>query len=111
VNDEEHIVAPRLCSGRPCARRRVCKFEDDAFADAPHAADDLAVNRFDRRIDGAKYEGAEEVNPLEALSDDVARQRFEIDEDVGELGQPFSLFSTTRRSARASSDDRRSGAG
>ena len=70
MNDEEHIV---------------CKFEDDAFADAPHAADDLAANRFDGRIDGAKYEWAEEVNPLEALSDDVSCQRFEIDDNVGKF--------------------------
>ena len=34
---------------------------------------------------GAKDEGAEEMNPLETLSDDVACQRFEVDEDIREL--------------------------
>ena len=38
-----------------------------------------------RRIDGAQDEGAEEVETLEALSDDVPRQRLEVDDDVGEL--------------------------
>ena len=64
----------------------VSELENDAFADAAHAADDLTVKRVDGRIDGPKNERAEEVNPLEALADDVARQRFEVDNDVGELG-------------------------
>ena len=70
MNDEEHIV---------------CKVEDDALADAPHAEDGLAVDRFDRRLDRSENERAEEMDPFEAPPDDVACQRFEIDDDVGQF--------------------------
>ena len=89
--------------------RSSAKREHDALADAAHVADGLAVERFDRRIDGPENEGAEEAESLEAPADDVAGQRLDVDDDVGQFRQ--SLSAATRRSARASTDDRRSGAG
>jgi hypothetical protein len=71
MDHEEHIVV---------------EFEHDALADPADAADDPAVDRFDRRINGSKNERAEEMNSLEAPSDDVACQRFEVDDDIRELG-------------------------
>ena len=62
------------------------KREDDTLADTPHAADDLALNGVDRRIDRAEDEWTVENETLEAASDDVTRQRLEVDNDVGELG-------------------------
>ena len=41
----------------------------------------------DRRIDGAQDERAEELHALEALADDVPRQRLDVDDDVGQFGQ------------------------
>ena len=76
MNDEEHIVR---------------KIENDALADAPHAADDMAVDRFDRRIDGTENERAEEMDPLEGPADDVVCQRFEIDDDVGKFWQEVRI--------------------
>ena len=64
--------------------------EDDALADAADAANDLAVDRVDRRIDGAEDERAVEDEPLEAAADDVARQRLEVDDDVGKFGNVIS---------------------
>jgi hypothetical protein len=60
--------------------------EDDALADAPHAADNPALNGLDRRIDRAEDEWTVEHETLEAASDDVTRQRLEVDNDVGKLG-------------------------
>jgi hypothetical protein len=48
----------------------------------------LAVDRLDRRIDRSEHERAEEMNALEAMADNVARQRVEIDDDVRKFGQP-----------------------
>jgi len=62
--------------------RVVREFEDDALAHTAYGADDLTVERLDWRIDGSKNERAEELNPPEAPTDDVARQRFEINNDV-----------------------------
>ena len=69
----------------------VVEGEDDALADAAHAADDRAVDRVDRRIDRAEDERAVEREPLEAAADDVARQRLEVDDDVGEFGHDERL--------------------
>jgi hypothetical protein len=66
------------------------KGDDDALADAADAANGLAVQRIDRRIDGAEDERAVEREPLEAAADDVARQRLEIDDDVGKFGNVIS---------------------
>ena len=60
--------------------------QDDALADAPHAADNLALNDLDRRIDRAEDEWTVEHETLEAASEDVTRQRLEVDNDVGKLG-------------------------
>ena len=60
--------------------------EDDALADAADAANDLSLKRVNRRIDRAQNEGAVECEALEAAPDDVARQRLEVDDDVGQLG-------------------------
>jgi len=60
--------------------------EDDPLADAADAANDLSLKGVDRRIDGAQNEGAVEREALEAAPDDMARQRFEVDDDVGQLG-------------------------
>jgi hypothetical protein len=68
----------------------VVKGDDDALADAADAANGLAVQRIDRRIDGAEDERAVEREPLEAASDDVARQRFKINDDVGKFGNVIS---------------------
>jgi hypothetical protein len=78
VDDEEEIGVKR---------------EDDTLADTPHAADDLALNGIDRRIDRAENEWTVENETLEAASDDVTRQRLEVDDDVGELGDV--IFSTS----------------
>jgi hypothetical protein len=68
----------------------VVEGEDDTLADAAHAADDLRLDGVDRRIDGAQDERAVEREPLEAASGDVARQRLEVDDDVGEFGDVIS---------------------
>src|SRR6059036_379709 len=68
-------------------KKIVVEFEDDALADAAHAAHDLAVDDVNRWIDGAEDEGAEEIEAFEALADDVAGQRFDVDNDVGKFRQ------------------------
>jgi hypothetical protein len=60
--------------------------QDDTLADAVDAADDLALDCVDRRIDGTEDEWTVEHETLEAASDDVTRQRLEVDNDVGKLG-------------------------
>jgi hypothetical protein len=60
--------------------------KDDPLADAADAANDLSLKGVDRRIDRAQNEGAVEDEPLQAVPDDVARQRFDVNDDVRELG-------------------------
>lgn len=67
--------------------------DDDPLADAADTAHDLPVDRLDRRIDGAQYERAVKGQALEAAADDVAGQRVEVDDDVGELGNVISAAS------------------
>ena len=64
----------------------VIECENDPLPDAADAANDLSLNGIDRRIDRAQDEGAVENEALEAAPDDVARQRLEVDDDVGQLG-------------------------
>ena len=68
----------------------VVEGEHEALADAAHTANGLGMNGSERRIDGAQDEGAVQGDPLEAAADDVARQRLEIDDDVGEFGNVIS---------------------
>jgi hypothetical protein len=60
--------------------------QHDALADAADAAHGAAVEDVNRGVDGAEDERAVEREPLEAATDDVARQRLEVDDDVGEFG-------------------------
>ena len=60
--------------------------EDDPLADAADAANDLSLKGVDRRIDRAQNERAVELEPLKGTPDDVTRQRLEVDDDVGQLG-------------------------
>ena len=62
------------------------KGQDDPLADAADAANDPSLKGVDRRIDRAQNEGAVKCEALEAAPDDVARQRLEVDDDVGQLG-------------------------
>jgi hypothetical protein len=64
--------------------------EDQPFADAADAADDLTVEDVDWRVDGPEDEGAVQREPLEPASDDVPRQRIEVDDNVGEFGDVIS---------------------
>jgi hypothetical protein len=48
-----------------------------------------------RRIDGTQDERAEEMNALERPTDDVGGQRFDIENDVGELGQRYFFNQAT----------------
>jgi hypothetical protein len=65
----------------------VIKGEDDALADAADTANGLALDGCDRGIDRAQNEGTEEIEALEAPSDDVPAQRFEVDNDIRQLRQ------------------------
>ena len=69
------------------------EYQDDPLADAADAANDLSLKAVDRRIDRAQNEGAVQCEALEAAPDDVARQRLQVDDDVGELGN--TTFSTS----------------
>ena len=64
--------------------------QHNPLADAAHAANDLTVDDVDRRVDGAQDEGAVQREPLEAASDDMPRQRLEINDNVGEFGDVIS---------------------
>jgi hypothetical protein len=70
----------------------VVEHQDDALADAADAANSLAVKRVDGRVDGAKNERAEEMDPIDRVSRDLPGQRFEVDNDVGKLGQARPYF-------------------
>jgi hypothetical protein len=65
------------------------EFEDDALADSPYCADDFAVNGLDRWVDRSEDERAQKIDTLEAVADDVPRQRLEVDDDVREFRQLF----------------------
>ena len=78
MDDEKH---------RWFGSRYRCKRQDDSFSDAPHAADAAARDCLERWINGPQHERTEEGNFLECLTDDVAIQRLEIDDDVGQLRQ------------------------
>ena len=64
--------------------------QHDPLADAADAAHDLTVDDVDRRVDGPEDEGAVQREPLEPASDDVPRQRIEVDDNVGEFGDVIS---------------------
>lgn len=66
------------------------EFQHDALADTPNAGHRLAVDRFERWIDGAEDEGAKELQALETMANDEPLERLEIDNDVREFGQ--SIF-------------------
>ena len=77
-------------TGRKGRIGRIVKDKNDALAAAADAADDLAVHRVERGIDRAQHERAVQRDPLEAPPADVARQRLEVDDDVGEFGDVIS---------------------
>jgi hypothetical protein len=64
--------------------------EHDPLADAAHAADDPTVEDVDGRIDRAENERAVQREPLEPASDNMARQRVEVDDNVGKFGDVIS---------------------
>jgi hypothetical protein len=64
--------------------------EHNPLADAAHAANDLTVDDVEGRVDGAEDEGAVQREPLEPASDDMARQRVEVDDNVGKFGDVIS---------------------
>jgi hypothetical protein len=64
--------------------------QHDPLADAADAANDLTVDGVNGRIDGPEDEGAVQREPLEPASDDVPRQRIEVDDNVGEFGDVIS---------------------
>jgi hypothetical protein len=64
--------------------------EHDPLADAAHAANDLTVDDFEGRVDRAEDKRAVQREPLEPASGDVARQRVEVDDNVGEFGDVIS---------------------
>jgi hypothetical protein len=71
-------------------KQLVVEHEHDPFADPAHAANDLTVDDVDWRLDGAQDERAVQRQPLEPASGDVARQRVEIDDNVGKFGDVIS---------------------
>jgi hypothetical protein len=75
VDDEKQLVVQR---------------EHDPLADAAHTANDLTVDDIDGRVDGAEDKRAVQREPFEPASGDVARQRVEIDDDVGKFGNVIS---------------------
>jgi hypothetical protein len=77
-------------TGRRGGRGRIVKGEDDTLADAAHAANELTVDGVDGWIDGPEDEGAVQREPLEPASDDMPRQRVEVDDNVGEFGDVIS---------------------
>ena len=64
--------------------------QDNPLADAADAANDLTVDDVDGRVDGPEDEGTVQREPLEPASDDVPRQRVEVDDNVGEFGDVIS---------------------
>jgi hypothetical protein len=64
--------------------------EHNPLADAAHVANDLTVDGVDGRVDSAEDERAVQREPLEPASDDVARQRVEVDDNVGKFGDVIS---------------------
>jgi hypothetical protein len=65
------------------------EFDHDPFANPADRADRLAVNGLNRWVDRSENEWAYEIHTLEAVADNVARQRLEIDDDVREFRQLF----------------------
>jgi len=65
--------------------------EDDPLTDASDTADPLSLKDVDRRVDRAKDERAVEDEPLQTVADDVARQRFDVNDDVGQFWQDERL--------------------
>ena len=63
--------------------------EHEPFANPLHAAHGLAVQGSNRRFDRAEDERAEQVDALEPVADDMARQRLQVNDDVGEFRQLF----------------------
>ena len=68
----------------------IVKGDDDALADAAYVANDLIVDDVDGRVDSAEDERAVQREPLEPASDDVARQRIDVDDNVGKFGDVIS---------------------
>jgi hypothetical protein len=64
--------------------------EHNPLADAAHVANDLSADDVDGRVDGAEDERAVQREPLEPASDDMARQRIEVDDNVGKFGDVIS---------------------
>jgi hypothetical protein len=67
VNDQKHVVV---------------KYENDSLADAPDAANDVAGDGFERRLDRAKNERTQEGNAFKLPADDVPFERLEINDNV-----------------------------
>lgn len=65
----------------------VIEDEQNSLANAAHGTHALAGDRVESRFDRAQHEGAQQLNLLEALPDDVALQRLDVDDDVRELRQ------------------------
>jgi hypothetical protein len=85
VDDEE-----KGGTGRRGGIGRIVEAEDDPLADAADAADDLTVDGLDRRVDRAENERAVQREPIEPASDDIARQRVEVADNVGKFRDVIS---------------------
>jgi len=60
--------------------------DDDALAEATEPRDAPARGRRERRIDGAEQEGIREAHALQTRAGDARFERFDVDDDVGQLG-------------------------
>ena len=59
--------------------------DGDALADAAHGNDLLALDRAQRRIDGAQQEDRAEPHPLERLAENASLDGGDVGGDVGQF--------------------------
>lgn len=67
----------------------VAEVEDDALPNASHADDRASDDRIDRRGDRAQDERVRQSDALERLADDESFERFEVDDDIWQLGHNY----------------------
>jgi hypothetical protein len=70
---------------------RGVELDNDPLPHAAHGVRDPAVQRVERRIDGAQHERADQVYAVERVSRDPVYQRFDIQHNIGEFRHGFSL--------------------
>jgi len=75
------------------------ELKNDSFTGSPNAAHGQTHDRFNRRIDRTQDERTVQLQALKPLTDEALLQCFDVNDDVGKLGQGADAYAARRAGA------------